>query len=245
VGGGTLTRWLVDFGSNIPDGLLVNRVNVRPGGGGTFTAPANNRGIPVKSVIVHYDDGAFTSSSRKLRAFFQRKLDAYPSAAPVGTHFIIDPDGSLMQIYDAARMAFHAELANPYSVGVDLIVPYTLSYGKANELKAQNPSHPWPVISDSWIGINPNGSYGSRRRNFYGPTEKQIDTLVILLRTLKGLGFSMTHPRETNSSLEIRRFSPTRAKELLAAGCVMHHLQVSQNRQDCFGLDLSSVVSRV
>lgn len=240
---GTVYRHLLNFGPNIPSSLLPNRVL-----GGTFRNPANNGGRPIQSSVIHYTDGSLAATAASTQRYFQGLLDQYPNKPAVATHFIIDPDGSLTQIMDLAYLAFHAEFANSYSVGIDLQVPWSVSRGRATSIKTGtnllwNISAPPTPGGAPWKIIGASGNEGQDIVDFFSASTPQLQTLARLLKFLNSqFGFPLNHPRGTDAPNRIKRFSRVEAEAHLVNGSVMHHLQITHNRADSVGTELRDVV---
>lgn len=240
------TRNLLVFGPNLPASYYVNRV-----AGGTFAAPANNAGRPVKSVIVHYNDGGLRSTAHSLRNYFQGKHDGFPATNPINSHFAINPNGSITQMLDAAVYGFHAEDCNAYTVGIDLICPFTLSVRKkaSNIVAETSPAErlrltPWNVETDTWTIISANG----RRvtfTDFFSYSLPQLTSLGRLLYWLNNhFGFVLHHDINTGESIKgWKRFSPGDGIARLIDGGVYHHGQFNSGRVDSLGVDLNAAVA--
>jgi hypothetical protein len=181
-------------------------------------------------------------------------MAGYPVTNPINSHFGINPDGSVMQYMDCAIYGFHAESANAFSIGIDLIVPFSLSKNKATHLLSTDPAYPWiirngPAPTDGsphpglWTLISTTGR-GVFINDFFSASFQQIMSLARLLKALStAIGLPLTEDRNTDGPRSLRRFTTTAGLSKLVEGGVYHHCQFNSNRVDSFGTPLNEVVA--
>jgi len=90
-----------------------------------LTSPSrNSQALPVYEIVVHETAGAIVNKTHKdVTAYFSR------TDINLGTHFIINRDGTITQHSDAlSGIVYHAgELHNPYSIGIEIMNPVDLT----------------------------------------------------------------------------------------------------------------------
>ena len=231
---------------NISSWMITNRV-----ADGFFTSPLNNNGVPVTSVVLHTHDGNHKATGYSMHRFFQRQMEL---GIPLSVHFMIEPSGQLFQYLDCAMTAWHAEWANSFSIGVELIIPFS-HYRSASQHKARAPEEfPWPVLSplgspesQEWRIYSETSQNSSHAvKELFGPTDAQVATLTKLLATLHNkLGVSLVHEKGTSWPFGFRRLGKSFVQKRCAipgaAGLVLHHAQVSSNRIDALGVPLDTI----
>lgn len=141
------------------DGLTRNKVNV---------VPCRARRLTITQIILHHD--ACTSAEQCISVLRARKL---------GTHFIIDNDGTVIQLLDPIEsVAEHARGKlpngtwtgfNDKSIGIDISNAVDVSKQASYKIAR-------PVVEESIQG---------EKKSFLGPYPGQIEACLHLIRVLR------------------------------------------------------------
>ena len=192
----------------------------------------------VDQFVIHYDQAG---SSRRC---FQVLHDERGLSA----HFLLDLDGTIYQTLDVKEGAWHATIANPRSIGVEianvgayppegpdpfaryyrtdadgtrLIVPDSSEAGPASRGRTLRPSRPAPI----------EGTIQGRRLRQYDLTDPQYDSLIRLTATLCTLfpRIRCDYPRDESGRLVPRKLPDD---ELKRYNGLLGHYHVQTNKVD-------------
>lgn len=174
----------------------------------------------IDMAVLHYTDGAVTSlKSSGAYAWFNN-----PSSG-VDSHFIIEADGTIVQIMDLALTAYQAGVSsvNVRSIGIDFVCPKV-----SEDRPAAIP--PWTYVTSTYTRIA--GATTRSRSNFFSPTNLQLESCRVLLNWAnQHLGVALTAPvSSANGEYQL----------VYSAGPypsgIYHHAEVFSGRQDCLGI---------
>lgn len=206
---------------------------------GMKAAYRSYRDGPLLNAVVHYTAGNPRATPDSVRGLFQR---AYARGTGLkSTHFIIDTDGSVMQIVDAKTISIHTAGFNDLTVGIDLICPYNCN---ALGQYVADPPHipPFDYVS-GWKIYNANGGLETTiaARNVANATQRWA-AKALLVQLNVHVGVELRHDAGTAEANAVRRFTASEKRAALAAGGVWHHMQFNENRADSIGTDLYELV---
>lgn len=126
---------------------------------------------PVRAVILHHTAGR--GKAPQVFKTLRTRRNKVGKLIGLGYHFVIEPDGRVVQMADVAHVVQHAGSANSYSVGIAMVNP-------------GNPTPGWETYSDVV-----NGKIRACARF----TQKQVDACKALCETLSDrLGLPRTFP---------------------------------------------------
>lgn len=167
----------------------------------------------IKMFVVHFD--VCLSSQSCFNVLKQRNLSV---------PFLIDNDGTIYQTLDTQHIAWHAAGVNTQSVGVEISNAF---YTKFQPSYVKMGFGPRPVHSDSKV-------HGQKIEEHLGFYPVQIQALKALCKALNvGLGIPLQTPASNTVVPEVANGTYQG---------VVHHYQVTRNKIDSAGLDLSTVV---
>lgn len=173
----------------------------------------------IDMAVLHYTDGQPTSlKANGTYAWFNRP------AGEVDSHFIIEADGTIVQIMDLALTAYQAGVSavNNRSIGIDFVCPQLTVRPAAME--------PWTYQTATWTRTAGSSSY--TRTNFYTPTALQLEscrTLIAWANT--NLAVALAAP----VSEQFGHYTLGYSAGPYASG-VVHHAEVFAGRSDCLGI---------
>ena len=208
-------------------------------------------GVPVsikwdKIEISWINDKCFSKVKKKIRkpTMIVTHWDATLSAASckrilekrkISTHFVIDNDGTIVQLVDPQDVAWHAGIrkVNKASVGIDFSNAVYTKYNKAYAKKGFGLR---PVI-DGWR------VHGWRPKPFLGAYPIQVEAYKALLEALhKHYGIPMECPLDDDGNLLTRIHKPSKRAKFKG---VVNHYNLSKKKWDTLGLELDKILEEI
>ena len=175
-------------------------------------------------VVTHWD--ATLSAASCKRILEKRKIS---------THFVIDNDGTIVQLVDPQDVAWHAGISkeNKASVGIDFS---NAVYTKYNKSYAKKGFGLRPVI-DGWR------VHGWRPKPFLGAYPIQIEAYKALLEALhKHYGIPMECPLDDDGNLLTGIHKPSKRAKFKG---VVNHYNLSKKKWDTLGLELDKILEEI
>jgi len=208
-------------------------------------------GVPVsikwdKIEISWINDKCFSKVKKKIRkpTMIVTHWDATLSAASckrilekrkISTHFVIDNDGTIVQLVDPQDVAWHAGIrkVNKASVGIDFSNAVYTKYNKAYAKKGFGLR---PVI-DGWR------VHGWRPKPFLGAYPIQVEAYKALLEALhKHYGIPMECPLDDDGNLLTGIHKPSKRAKFKG---VVNHYNLSKKKWDTLGLELDKILEEI
>ena len=179
----------------------------------------------LRAVVIHWDA---TSSAQATH----RVLDG----RGLSTHFVVDWDGTVYQLGDVTRTAWHAKGANRYTIGIDINTPVGRSDVEDVNRKLERLGQvARPVVDDVRI----NGWYPGR---FLGAHAVQLEALAALLGALERALPELRLKAHTDNPKRVERLAKVSESKLRG---VYHHAEVDfakRGKWDTAGVDLHALV---
>ena len=175
-------------------------------------------------VVTHWD--ATLSAASCKRILEKRKIS---------THFVIDNDGTIVQLVDTQDVAWHAGIrrVNKASVGIDFSNAVYTKYNKAYVKKGFGLR---PII-DGWR------VHGWRPKPFLGAYPIQIEAYKALLEALhKHYGIPMECPLDDDGNLLTGIHKPSKRAKFKG---VVNHYNLSKKKWDTLGLELDKILEEI
>jgi len=175
-------------------------------------------------IVTHWD--ATLSAASCKRILEKRKIS---------THFVIDNDGTIVQLVDPQDIAWHAGIrkVNKASVGVDFSNAVYTKYNKAYAKKGFGLR---PVI-DGWR------VHGWRPKPFLGAYPIQIEAYKALLAALhKHYDIPMECPLDDDGNLLTGIHKPSKKAKFKG---VVNHYNLSKKKWDTLGLELDKILEEI
>jgi hypothetical protein len=148
----------------------------------------------------------------------------------ISTHFVIDNDGTIVQLVDTNDIAWHAKGANKYAIGVDISSAYYTKYINSYTRKGL-PLR--PLLSDSVV-------HGVRLPTHLGYYPIQIQAYTALIRFLcETYDIPLDYPKDENGSLCTTVFAPAAKNKFKG---VVNHYNLTRNKIDTAGLKLNEII---
>ena len=178
----------------------------------------------LKMIVTHWD--VCTSAESCKRVLEKRNIS---------THFVIDNDGTIVQLVDPQDVAWHAGIrkVNKASVGIDFSNAVYTKYNKAYAKKGFGLR---PVI-DGWR------VHGWRPKPFLGAYPIQIEAYKALLEALhKHYGIPMECPLDDDGNLLTGIHKPSKRAKFKG---VVNHYNLSKKKWDTLGLELDKILEEI
>jgi len=170
----------------------------------------------IREIVIHWD--ATLSANHCINILKKRNIS---------THFIIDNDGTIIQLIPVKDVAYHAGNYNENSIGIDLSNAY---YTKYNDWYIKNGFGSRPVIKSEVHGVK------STHLGYY---PAQLDSLVALVNYLcKKYDIEKNVPLDDKGRLITTVFEPAVKKKFKGIIC---HYHLTKNKIDCQGLELDKL----
>tara|TARA_R100000808_G_scaffold5977_1_gene17978 strand:+ start:6081 stop:6980 length:900 start_codon:yes stop_codon:yes gene_type:complete len=209
----------------------------------------NGISVPVrwdKVELSWIKDGCYSKVRRKTRkpTMVVTHWDATLSAASckrilekrsISTHFVIDNDGTIVQLVDTQDVAWHAGIrrVNKASIGIDFSNAVYTKYNKAYAKKGFGLR---PVI-DGWR------VHGWRPKPFLGAYNVQIDAYKALLEALHNhYGIPLECPLDSHGNLLTAVHKPSKRAKFKG---VVNHYNLSRKKWDTLGLQLDEILEEI
>ena len=168
-------------------------------------------------VVLHWDAALSAASAHKIL-----KKRGY------STHFVIDNDGTIVQMVDTNDIAYHAGRTNKVSIGIDFSNAYYMKYQSWYRKKG--------------FGIRPvlNSTVHGRRLGAHlGYYDVQIDALKALLKVL-GKRYDIRLECPLKNGRLLRAVHRSAAKGRFRG--VVNHYNLTRKKIDCAGLRLDEIL---
>ena len=173
-------------------------------------------------VVTHWDVCTSADSCKKV---LEKK--------GISTHFVIDNDGTIVQLVDANNIAWHAKGSNNNSIGIDISNAYYLKYRPRYEKMGLKPR---PVLMDSRV-------HGRRLKPHLGYYPEQLEAYKALIDFLnKNLGILLEYPKNDDGSLCTGVY-PAAVKGKFKG--VVNHYNLTRNKIDTAGLKVDEIIESI
>lgn len=174
-------------------------------------------------IVTHWDACLSANSCR--RVLERRGLSS---------HFVIDNDGTIVQMADCNNICHHAPPVNKISIGIDFSNAVYRKYQKWYRRKGFGER---PLI------VNAPMHGRTTSKAFLGFYPIQIQAYKALLKALHShYGIPMECPLDDEGHLVTTIHSPSKRKKFHG---VINHYNVSKKKWDCAGLPLDKIVEEV
>ena len=173
-------------------------------------------------VVTHWDVCTSADSCKKV---LEKK--------GISTHFVIDNDGTIVQLVDANNIAWHAKGSNNNSIGIDISNAYYLKYRPRYEKMGLKPR---PVLMDSRV-------HGRALKPHLGYYPEQLEAYKALIDFLnKNLGILLEYPKNDDGSLCTGVY-PAAVKGKFKG--VVNHYNLTRNKIDTAGLKVDEIIESI
>jgi len=175
-------------------------------------------------IVTHWDA---TLSAAMCKKILEKK--------EISTHFVIDNDGSIVQLLDCNHAGWHAgnRRVNNASIGIDFSNAF---YTKYNKIYNRRGFGLRPILNDSVV-------HGVKLRPHLGYYTRQINAYKVLLDFLHNeYGIPMECPVDSKGNLITRVHSQSKRAKFKGVVC---HYHISRKKIDTAGLELNSIVEQV
>ena len=175
-------------------------------------------------VVTHWDA---TLSAAMCKKILEKK--------EISTHFVIDNDGSIVQLLDCNHIGWHAgnRRVNNASIGIDFSNAF---YTKYNKIYSRRGFGLRPILNDSVV-------HGVKLKPHLGYYTRQINAYKVLLDFLHNeYGIPMECPVDSKGNLISRVHSQSKRAKFKGVVC---HYHISRKKIDTAGLELNSIVEQV
>tara|TARA_Y100000593_G_scaffold85894_1_gene163654 strand:- start:1606 stop:2505 length:900 start_codon:yes stop_codon:yes gene_type:complete len=153
----------------------------------------------------------------------------------ISTHFVIDNDGTIVQLVDTQDVAWHAGIrrVNKASVGIDFSNAVYTKYNKAYQKKGFG----FRPIIDGWR------VHGWRPKPFLGAYPVQIEAYKALIEALhKHYGIPLECPLDDDGNLLTKVHKPSKRAKFKG---VVNHYNLSRKKWDTLGLQLDQILEEI
>ena len=173
-------------------------------------------------IVTHWD--VCTSADSCKRVLEKRNIS---------THFVIDNDGTIVQLVDTNNIAWHAKGANNNSIGIDISNAYYPKYASTYRKKGLPPR---PILNDSVV-------HGRKLREHLGYYPEQIQAYSVLINFLcKEYGIPLDYPKNEDGSLCTGVYNPAVKNKFEG---VINHYNLTRNKIDTAGLKLDEIIDNI
>ena len=151
----------------------------------------------------------------------------------ISTHFVIDNDGTIVQLVDTNNVAWHAGGVNRRSIGIDLSTAYYLKYQKKYTDRGLPPK---PIITDSVV-------HGIKLKPHLGYYPEQIEAYKALISFLHVYyKIPLECPRNEEGKL-LTKVHPEAAKAKFNG--IVNHYNLTRGKIDTIGLKLDEILDEL
>jgi len=173
-------------------------------------------------IVTHWD--VCTSAASCKRVLEKRNIS---------THFVIDNDGTIVQLVDPNNIAWHAKGANNNSIGIDISNAYYIKYGSSYRKQGLPPR---PILNDSVV-------HGRRLREHFGYYPEQLHAYSVLVAFLcKTYDIPLDYPKDEDGSLCTTVYQPAVNNKFKG---VINHYNLTRNKIDTAGLKLDEIIDNI
>ena len=151
----------------------------------------------------------------------------------ISTHFVIDNDGTIVQLVDPNNVAWHAKGANKHSIGIDISSAYYTKYFNTYQKRGHGPR---PLLSDSIV-------HGRRLPTHLGYYPAQIQAYTALVGFLcNHYDIPLDYPKNEDGSLCTTVYQPAVKNKFRG---VINHYNLTRNKIDTAGLKLDEIIDNI
>jgi len=151
----------------------------------------------------------------------------------ISTHFVIDNDGTIIQLVDTNNVAWHAGKVNSRTIGIDISTAYYLKYQKKYTSKGLPPK---PVLTDSVV-------HGVKLKPHLGYYPEQIEAYKALISFLCAhYKIPLECPRNDEGKL-LTKVHPDAAKARFKG--IVNHYNLTRGKIDAIGLKLDEILDEL
>jgi len=173
-------------------------------------------------IVTHWD--VCTSAASCKRVLEKRNIS---------THFVIDNDGTIVQLVDPNNIAWHAKGANNHSIGIDISNAYYPKYASAYRKQGLPPR---PILNDSVV-------HGRKLRSHLGYYPVQLQAYSALITFLcKQYNIPFDYPKNEDGSLCTGVYNPAVKNKFKG---VINHYNLTRNKIDTAGLKLDEIIDNI
>lgn len=173
-------------------------------------------------IVTHWD--VCTSADSCKRVLEKRNIS---------THFVIDNDGTIVQLVDTNNIAWHAKGANNHSIGIDISNAYYPKYSNTYRKKGLPPR---PILNDSVV-------HGRKLRDHLGYYPEQLHAYSALLVFLcKEYDIPFDYPKNKDGTLCTGVYNPAVKNKFRG---VINHYNLTRNKIDTAGLKLDEIIDNI
>tara|TARA_Y100000034_G_scaffold90977_1_gene109681 strand:+ start:390 stop:1259 length:870 start_codon:yes stop_codon:yes gene_type:complete len=173
-------------------------------------------------IVTHWD--VCTSAASCKRVLEKRNIS---------THFVIDNDGTIVQLVDPNNVAWHARGANNVGIGIDISCAY---YTKYNNTYVKKGFDRRPLITDSVV-------HGRRLPIHLGYYPVQIQAYTALITYLcHRYDIPFDYPKDENGFLCTTVYEPAVKNKFHG---IINHYNLTRNKIDTAGLKLDKIVDSI
>jgi len=188
-----------------------------------YKKPRFNRKRTPTMIVTHWDACLSADSCRRVL-----------EKRGISTHFVIDNDGTIVQLADCNNICWHAPPVNNISIGIDFSNAVYRKYQKWYRRKGFGER---PLV----IGAPIHGR--TVKKAFLGYYPVQIEAYKALLKALHlHYGIPMECPLDERNRLYTKVHTPSVRKKFKG---VINHYNVSKSKWDCAGLPLDKIVEEI
>jgi hypothetical protein len=183
-----------------------------------------NKAREPSMVVTHWDVCLSAASCKRI---LERR--------DISTHFVIDNDGTIVQLLDCNHIAWHAgnRRVNNNSIGVDFSNDY---YTKYQKTYIKNGFDERPVLTDSRV-------HGIKLKPHLGYYPAQILAYKALLQFLnETYGIDLKCPKTDGGKLITEVYTP--ASKGVFGGVVCHY-HLTRKKIDTAGLELDKIIDEI
>ena len=151
----------------------------------------------------------------------------------ISTHFVIDNDGTIVQLVDTNNIAWHAKGANNNSIGIDISSAYYLKYQDKYEAAGLGKR---PVLTDSVV-------HGHKLKPHMGYYKAQLQAYEVLVDFLTSYyDIPLAYPMNEDQSLRTG-VCPDAVRGNFKG--VLNHYNLTRNKIDTAGLKLDEIINSI
>ncbi len=175
-------------------------------------------------VVTHWDAALSANSCRNIL-----------KKRGISSHFVIDNDGTIVQLVDTNHIAWHAGIrrVNNASVGIDFSNAVYTKYNKTYEKRGHGPR---PIIKNFRV-------HGRRLSPFLGYYPEQIQAYKALLKTLNdNYAIPLVCPVDESGSLITTVVEDARKARFKG---VVNHYNLTKKKWDASGLQLNDILEEL
>jgi len=173
-------------------------------------------------IVTHWD--VCTSAASCKRVLEKRNIS---------THFVIDNDGTIVQLVDPNNVAWHAKGANNVGIGIDISCAYYTKYFATYTKRGFGAR---PLLSNSVV-------HGRRLPTHLGYYPIQIQAYTALLKHLcSHYEIPLDYPKNEDGTLCTTLYTPAIKNKFKG---IINHYNLTKNKIDTAGLKLDEIIDNI